>query len=224
MGKTGVITLSVIDDDRMLIDGLAAWLAGVPDVRLTACAATVAELLRTEPAPADVVLLDLLLADGSDPVQNVRTLACLHRRVLVVSVVTSGDMAVQMIDAGACGYLTKDHDLAALLAKVREVAEDGVALSPELALGWLAARDGERPLLSPQERAVLLAYASGMTLAAAARSAGVQPGTAKNYLERVKDKYRKAGRPAYTKLELATRVREDGLATGAPRTPLHRGP
>ncbi|MFI6535999.1 response regulator [Nonomuraea sp. NPDC050547] len=214
----------MIDDDRMLIDGLAAWLEGVPDVRLTACAATVPELLRAEPAPADVVLLDLLLADGSDPVQNVRTLAGLHRRVLVVSVVTSGDMAVQMIDAGACGYLTKDHDLAALLAKVREVAEDGVALSPELALGWLAARDGERPVLSPQERAVLLAYASGMTLAAAARSAGVQPGTAKNYLERVKDKYRKAGRPAYTKLELATRVREDGLATGAPRTPLHRGP
>ncbi|WP_275955144.1 helix-turn-helix transcriptional regulator [Planomonospora venezuelensis] len=213
MGKTGVITLSVVDDDRMLIEGLAAWLAGVPDVRLTASAATVAELLRTEPSPADVVLLDLLLADRSDPVDNVRTLVRLRRRVLVVSVVTSGGTARQMIGAGAGGYLTKDHDLAALVAKIREVAEEEVAVSPELALGWLADRDGDRPVLSPQERAVLLAYASGMTLGAAARSAGVQPGTAKNYLERVKDKYRKAGRPAYTKLELATRVREDGLAT-----------
>ncbi|GAA3441361.1 hypothetical protein Pve01_07500 [Planomonospora venezuelensis] len=197
----------------MLIEGLAAWLAGVPDVRLTASAATVAELLRTEPSPADVVLLDLLLADRSDPVDNVRTLVRLRRRVLVVSVVTSGGTARQMIGAGAGGYLTKDHDLAALVAKIREVAEEEVAVSPELALGWLADRDGDRPVLSPQERAVLLAYASGMTLGAAARSAGVQPGTAKNYLERVKDKYRKAGRPAYTKLELATRVREDGLAT-----------
>ncbi|MFC3821345.1 response regulator [Planomonospora venezuelensis] len=208
-----MITLSVVDDDRMLIEGLAAWLAGVPDVRLTASAATVAELLRTEPSPADVVLLDLLLADRSDPVDNVRTLVRLRRRVLVVSVVTSGGTARQMIGAGAGGYLTKDHDLAALVAKIREVAEEEVAVSPELALGWLADRDGDRPVLSPQERAVLLAYASGMTLGAAARSAGVQPGTAKNYLERVKDKYRKAGRPAYTKLELATRVREDGLAT-----------
>ncbi|WP_196442244.1 response regulator [Planomonospora sp. ID67723] len=213
MGKTDVITVSVVDDDRMLIEGLAAWLAGVPDVRLTASAATVAELLETEPSPADVVLLDLLLADRSDPVDNVRTLARLRRRVIVVSVVTSGDMARQMIDAGAGGYLTKDHDLAALVAKVREVAKEEVAVSPELALGWLADRNDDRPVLSPQERAVLLAYASGMTLSAAARSAGVQPGTAKNYLERVKDKYRKAGRPAYTKLELATRVREDGLAT-----------
>ncbi|NRQ30849.1 response regulator transcription factor [Nonomuraea sp. NN258] len=208
-----MITLSVVDDDRMLIEGLAAWLAGVPDIRLTGRAATVAELLETERSPADVVLLDLLLADRSDPVQNVRTLVGRGRRVLVVSVVTSGDVARQMIDAGAGGYLTKDHDLAALVAKVREVAKEEVAISRELALGWLADRDGDRPVLSPQERAVLLAYASGMTLTAAARSAGVQPGTAKNYLERVKDKYRKAGRPAYTKLELATRVREDGLAT-----------
>ncbi|MFB4291500.1 response regulator [Nonomuraea sp. ATR24] len=208
-----MITVSVVDDDRMLIDGLAAWLAAVPDVRLIGSAATVAELLAAERSPADVVLLDLLLADRSDPAGNVRTLVRLHRRVLVVSVVTSGDMARQMIAAGAGGYLTKDHDLGMLVAKVREVAEDRVAISPELALGWLADRDGDRPVLSPQERAVLLAYASGMTLTAAARSAGVQPGTARNYLERVKDKYRKAGRPAYTKLDLADRVREDGLAT-----------
>ncbi|GAA0925223.1 response regulator transcription factor [Nonomuraea longicatena] len=208
-----MITVSVVDDDRMLIEGLAAWLAEVPDVRLIGRATTVPELLRTEREPADVVLLDLLLGDRSDPVANVRRLAGLGRKVLVVSVVTSGDMARQMIGAGAGGYLTKDHDLPALVAKLREVAGEELAISPELALGWLADRDGDRPVLSPQERAVLLAYASGMTLAAAARSAGVQPGTAKNYLERVKDKYRKAGRPTYTKLELADRVREDGLAT-----------
>ncbi|MEV0583991.1 response regulator [Nonomuraea sp. NPDC050310] len=213
MRKTVVITVSLVDDDRMLIEGLAAWLAGVPDVRLAGCAATVAELLATERAPADVVLLDLLLADRSDPVDNVRTLVRLHRRVLVVSAVTSGDMARRMVEAGASGYITKDHDLVALVRKIREVAREQVTISPELALGWLADRDSDRPVLSPQERAVLLAYASGMTLTAAARSAGVQPGTAKNYLERVKDKYRRAGRPAYTKLELADRVREDGLAT-----------
>ena len=38
-------------------------------------------------------------------------------------------------------------------------------------------------------------------------------------LRRIKKKYRSAGRPTYTKLDLATRVREDGLlryALGAP--------
>jgi two-component system, NarL family, nitrate/nitrite response regulator NarL len=55
-----------------------------------------------------------------------------------------------------------------------------------------------------------------MTLDAAARRTGVRPATAKNYLERIKQKYRSAGRPTYTKLDLATRVREDGLLRYAP--------
>ena len=68
-----------------------------------------------------------------------------------------------------------------------------------------------RPQLSPQERVVLTAYASGATLQAAARRAGIAYGTAREYLERVKRKYTDAGRPTYTKLDLATRVREDRL-------------
>ena len=55
------------------------------------------------------------------------------------------------------------------------------------------------------------AYAAGMTLEAAARRTGIRPSTAKHYLERIKQKYRSAGRPTYTKLDLAARVREDGL-------------
>ncbi|MFD6771273.1 DNA-binding response regulator, partial [Micromonospora chalcea] len=74
----------------------------------------------------------------------------------------------------------------------------------------------DRPRLSPQERAVLTAYASGATLAAAARRAGVAYGTAREYLERVKRKYAEVGRPTRTKLELADRVREDRLDLGGP--------
>ncbi|MFJ5775344.1 hypothetical protein [Streptomyces sp. NPDC093094] len=67
------------------------------------------------------------------------------------------------------------------------------------------------PRLAPKELGVLLDYASGMTLKSAARRAGITPNTAKDYLNRVKAKYRLAGRPAYTKTDLARRVREDGL-------------
>jgi two-component system, NarL family, nitrate/nitrite response regulator NarL len=70
---------------------------------------------------------------------------------------------------------------------------------------------GGRPRLSEREQSVLRAYASGLTLDAAARKVGIRPSTAKTYLERVKAKYRQAGRPAYTKLELAQRVNEDCL-------------
>ncbi len=50
-----------------------------------------------------------------------------------------------------------------------------------------------------------------MTLDAAARYVGVRPGTARTYLNRVKAKYDALGRPAFTKLDLAVRVREDAL-------------
>ncbi|WP_422772080.1 response regulator [Plantactinospora sp. WMMC1484] len=206
-----VISVSVVDDDRMLLDGMAAWLGSAPDLRLVSTAATVDHLLDTEPERADVVVLDLLLADGSAPAENVRRLVAADRTVLVVSVVPHVVHGVDVMRAGASGYLTKDHDLPTLADAIRTVARGEVAHSPELAFAWSCDERPDRPKLSPRERAVLVAYASGMTLTATARKVGIQPGTAKQYLDRVKAKYSDAGRPTYTKLDLADRVREDGL-------------
>lgn len=210
----GLIVLAAIDDDRMLLTGLHTWLAAVDDIDLTCTAATVAEFEEQRTSgmePPDVVLLDLNLRDGTDPATNVRRVVGSGSRVLVVSTIPDAESVLATIEAGAAGYITKDKDLPELLAAIRDVAEGGSAITPELA--FLLSRDARphRPQLSPQERAVLTAYASGATLAASARRAGVAYGTAREYLERVKRKYADAGRPAYTKLELAERVREDRL-------------
>jgi hypothetical protein len=76
-----------------------------------------------------------------------------------------------------------------------------------------------RAINRPRDRQLLLAYAAGMTLDAAARRIGIRPATAKHYLERIKQWYRSAGRPAHTKLDLATRVRGDGLPRDASAMP-----
>jgi hypothetical protein len=55
---------------------------------------TVDGLLRREMDGIDVVLLDLLLADRSDPADNVGRLAAAGPRVLVVSVVADPDQIV----------------------------------------------------------------------------------------------------------------------------------
>lgn len=206
-----LISVSVVDDDRMLLDGVAAWLGSAPDLRLNCAAPTVDRLLAAEREPADVVVLDLLLADGSAPVDNVHRLVSTGRAVLVVSVVPHVVHGVDVMRAGASGYLTKDHDLPTLAEAIRTVARGEVAHSPELAFAWSSDTRPDRPRLAPQERAVLVAYASGMTLNAAARKVGIQPATARGYLDRVKAKYHEVGRPTYTKLDLADRVREDGL-------------
>jgi two-component system nitrate/nitrite response regulator NarL len=225
-----MISVAVVDDDQMLLDGITLWLRSVDGLRLTATARTIDEFLCQLAAPADVVVLDLFLADASDPVGNIRRLLAAGSRVLAVGACAgaSAELGQQVLRAGASGYLTKEDALEALVAAVREVASDGglhsagpLRAGSRLRAGGLAdagrrpADAGGRPRLSPQERAILIAYASGMTLATAARRVGVQPVTAKNYLARVKEKYRQAGRPTFTKLDLAARVREDGLSDSA---------
>lgn len=210
-----MINIAAIDDDKMLLTGLAAWLDPVEDLNL---ALAVTSLEGYESAAAqrrfDVVLLDLNLRDGSAPAHNVRRVLATGARVLVVSTIPDADQVLATIEAGASGYITKDQDLDALAQAARDVAAGGSVVTPELA--FVLARDTRpnRPQLSPQETAVLTAYASGATLAAAARRAGVAYGTAREYLERVKRKYTDAGRPTYTKLDLADRVREDRLELG----------
>ncbi|WP_156724695.1 response regulator [Streptomyces apocyni] len=216
-----MITVAVVDDDRMLLDGIRSWLADTPQLRLVAAVATVGELLTgpdgpTSRPPADVVLLDLLLKDGSEPVANICRLRAAGSRVLVISTVAGRERVIAAVAAGADGYLTKDNDLETLVAAVEAVAAGDTAHSPELAFAWAHDTGQTRPRISPKELEVLRAYASGLTLKATARRAGISPHTAKYYLDRVKDKYQQAGRPTYTKTDLAARVREDGIGPTDP--------
>jgi DNA-binding CsgD family transcriptional regulator len=69
-----------------------------------------------------------------------------------------------------------------------------------------------RPKLSPRQRDVLVAYASGNELMpAVARSLGVDEETLKTHLRRIRVKYRAVGRPAPTRRDLYVRAVEDGL-------------
>ncbi|MEV6399903.1 response regulator transcription factor [Streptomyces sp. NPDC051907] len=209
-----MISVAVVDDDRMLLDGLRSWLAEADGIRLIAAVATVDELLADGGESAEVVLLDLVLRDGSAPADNIRRLRAAGSRVLMISTVADRPRIVAAMAAGADGYLTKDHDLKTLVAAVEEVAAGRTAHSPELAFAWAHDKSPARPRLAPKELQVLLDYASGLTLKTTARRAGISPNTAKYYLDRVKDKYQQAGREAYTKIDLARLVHEDGLGDG----------
>ncbi|GGC65658.1 response regulator transcription factor [Hoyosella rhizosphaerae] len=206
-----MVRVAFIDDDRMLLDGIGSWLARDGNLILEGTAHTVNEFLGKNPHDVDVVVLDLFLSDESDPADNVAKLVEAGFPVLVVSVTPQAVHGIDVVAAGASGYLTKDNDLGTLSNAISVVARGEMAYSPELAFAWTRDTRPSKPKLSAQERAVLLDYATGLTLEAAARRAGVKVSTAKSYLDRVKAKYAQVGRPAATKLELASRVREDGL-------------
>lgn len=129
---TPSLRIGAIDDDRMLLQGLAAWLEPLPDLTLLRTAATVAEYLA-EPVDVDVVLLDLNLRDGSNPGRNVRDLLDAGAAVLVVSTIPDQEHVLATIEAGAAGYITKDNDLPSLIESIRAAAQGELAVSPELA-------------------------------------------------------------------------------------------
>jgi DNA-binding NarL/FixJ family response regulator len=191
----GLIDIAVVDNDRMLLEGIERWLEGVEDVRLVATATTVDELLEAAPR-VDVVLLDLLLGDHSVPLDNLARLIEAGHRVLVVSVSSNAPRIAATFAAGARGYLTKDHDLVELADAVREIHTVGVSFSPELAFACLRDPRPGRPVLSEPEREVLSALGSGMRPAAVARHAGVPPETVQSSVEQIAAKYhRTAPRP-----------------------------
>lgn len=200
-----MLDVAAVDGDGARLAGVVGQLARIPELRLLAAVPTVDALLAGPGRDADVVLL----GDGD----QVGPCAEAGLKVLVVGAAADHDGVLASFRAGAAGYLVAGGEPATLAAAVGAVAAGGSWCSPEeLARAWLRDLRSSRPALSEQERAVLVGYTSGLTLYAAARRANVRPGTAKEYLDRVKDKYRRAGRPATTKLELATRVHEDGLS------------
>ena len=207
-----LIDIAAIEDNRMFIDGLRAWAETEPGIRLAAVTSTVDELLGAAIDDHGVVLLNPTLRGDPDPALNVHRLIDAGHPVLVIDVSADLSMVAQTLAAGAHGYLTRDHDMAALGDTVRAIASGGTAwsLGPTLAAGP-GGLPG-RPPFSEREHDVLMAYVSGLTLESAARRLGISPETAKTYLKRVKAKYQEAGRPVYTKLDLAEQVRTDCAA------------
>lgn len=215
-----VINLAVIEDNLILADGLRAWAGGLPDIRLVTVTHAVDDFLgtRAEGELIDVVLLGAVLRAEPDTAGNARRLLGAGYRVLVMDGSPELSSVARTMETGVHGYLTRDHDLAALASTLRSIAAGGTAWS--LGPTTAAKPDGHphRPLLSEREHEVLMAYASGQTLESTARCLGISMETAKTYLKRIKAKYQMAGLPVYTKLDLAEQVRTDCAGGMCPRT------
>jgi two-component system, NarL family, nitrate/nitrite response regulator NarL len=208
-----VTAVAAIDNDRMLLDGLRQWLDAVPGVRLVAAVTTVDGFLQQAPptGTVDVVLLDLLLGDGSVPLDNLARLVDADHRVLVVSVCATPARIAATLAAGARGYLTKDNDLTDLVIAIHEVATYGTSYSPELAVACLRDSRRDRPALSAADRDVLSAIGSGMRPDAAARYLQRTPDAVRATLSQITATYHRAG--TRTRSALATlSIREREVA------------
>ena len=205
-----MIEIGVIDDDQMLLQGMAAWIASTGDIQLAAAATSVEEYLAVARTP-EIVILDLNLGNYTDPVRNVAQLVDTGLKVIVASVIPDRSYIAATTEAGAAAYITKNNNLDTLAGVIRSIHSGEVPTTPEHAF-WLSRDDRpRRPHLSPRERQILVAVGNGMPHKAIARQLGITMSTVQTHLERVRYKYAMVGRPIDHPGHYSERLREDSL-------------
>lgn len=193
----------VLEDDPLFRDAFAAAVSGAPDLHLAACAGTLAEAQQAlDGPPADVLLVDLQLPDGSglDMIRRVRRTWPMCQPVVAT---VFGDEAhvLAAVEAGAVGYLLKDSSPESLVEQLRTLRAGGSPISPLIARHLLRrlqpAPAGPPPPnpLSERETEVLNAITKGFSFDEIARLLGVSRHTVLTY-----------GRRIYAKLEVNSKT------------------
>jgi DNA-binding NarL/FixJ family response regulator len=188
-----VISVLVVDDHTVLADALQDRLSGEPDLRpvLVAYGAAHAWAVLTQMRP-DVVLLDLMLGDGSglDLAEHVRQVSPGSKVIMLTGVESVGPV-VSALASGARAWLPKTVDAEHLVRVVRGVHAGEAWLAPDL-LGRVlsdlvkrTAATSPDPLseLTGREREVLQCMVDGLTRARTAERLGVSINTVRTHTQ-----------------------------------------
>lgn len=202
--------IALVEDHALIAIGFRDLVAGQPDLLLAGMAEDVTHLDAIE-GKLDLVVLDLRLADGSLPQDNVNAIHARGAHVLVYTGAEDRRMIQSAARSGALGLIRKSADPTTLLEAIRTAAAGGEVFGAD----WAAAIDADADLrdakLSSREQEILGLYASGETAASVALHTGLARETVADYVSRIRRKYADAGRPAYSRVDLYKRALEDGL-------------
>ncbi|RKT36316.1 LuxR family two component transcriptional regulator [Microbacterium sp. AG1240] len=207
--------VALIDDHESVRLGLEAACAGEESTAVVFSGSNVTEYLQWrlagDESPADVVVLDLTLGDGTTVAENVQRLVGDGSSVLIHSVADRPAAVREALSSGAAGIVSKASPIHEVIGAILTVARGELLNNVE----WASAVEGDREFadaqLSVREREVLRLYAAGLPLKVVADRLGVAYSTAKENITRVRVKYVEVGRPAPTKIDLRLRAMEDGI-------------
>jgi len=176
------ISGGIVDDHTIFRTGLRAELEDGLEV-LGEAGSVEAAIQMIEDTDPDVVLLDVHMPDGGG-VEVIRQVAAIRpgQKFLALSVSDAPEDVVQIVRAGARGYVTKSISGEDLIDAVVRVNEGDAVFSPQLA-GFVldafsgrtdpATTDAELDLLTPREQEVLQLIARGYLYKEIARRLGI---------------------------------------------------
>jgi len=204
---TDKIKIFLVDDHRLFLSGVRSELDDRFEITGDAGDVEAAVLGITESRP-DVVLLDVHMPGGGG-VAVIREVAKTHPdvRFLALSVSDAAEDVIEVIRAGARGYVTKSISPADLADAIVRVREGDAVFSPRLAgfvldaFGATPAQiaDPELDQLTPREREVLRFIARGYAYKQVARQLNISVKTVETHVSAVLRKLQLSSRHELTR-------------------------
>lgn len=205
------IRVAILDDHRLVIDGLVARLAHeAPAITVAAIHVRWSDLLADPALPVNVVVIDLHLADSIPIATKIRALASMGSTVVVISRHADSTSITAAISAGATGFVAKTDSADDLVAAIHAAANSEQFLTRPLAAVPLAFAEITDPGLGRQEQRALILYASGRSIREVAESMDTTDETVKSYIKRARRKYRQVGIDIGTKSLLRRHAIREG--------------
>lgn len=214
-----MITVAIVDDNRLVREALTAMLDRLPDLRVVG--ASVADPAFIEGAKPDVLLLDVGLGDED----SLRVAAALTKqapgtKIIVMDLIPMNEDIVQFVNAGVSGFVLKDATFDEFVATIRSVAAGGKVLPPRMAESLFsqiasaaasaAATHGREHVLedvrmTKREREVVELIGEGLSNKEIAQRLNIGAHTVKSHVRNVMEKL-----ALHTRLQIAAYSRRDG--------------
>jgi two-component system invasion response regulator UvrY len=189
-----VIKVAIVDDHRMVLDGLKQILSHEPDIEVVGEACNADEGIRCIlKQDIDIAVLDISLPDksGLDILDIVKTQKP-KLRVLILSAFPEEQFAVRALKSGASGYLTKNSAPQELVDAIRRINSGGKYITASLAekLTDLLISDDKKPheRLSNREFEIMRMIAAGKTTGEIAEILFISPSTVGTHRSRIMEK------------------------------------
>lgn len=182
------------DDHPLVRAGMKHLLHEEPDMELSIEVNNGSELMhQLRQSSFDVVLMDMMMPgrNGLELLKQIKQ-EFPQARVIVLSTYREEMFAVRAIRSGAAAYLCKDDAATNLVTAIRQVAEGGIFITPELGRLMAGAIQSNKPggqdleVLSDREHQIMLLLAADKTVTAIADALCLSSKTVSTYKARIK--------------------------------------
>lgn len=204
-----MITVAIIEDNRLVREGMTDMLNELPDVRVVLAATSLDASMLKEKNPR-VVLLDVGLQDRN----SLRLAEAVQKeiaeaRVIVMDLLPVHEEIAEFVNVGVAGFILKDATFDDFVGTIRSVADGARVLPPRMTgtlfsqIARVAIKRGQEAALeavrmTQREREVIALIAEGRSNKEIATRLNIATDTVKSHVRNVMEKL-----ALHTRLQIA---------------------